>query len=164
MAVTLRGSGQTPIQIVSTTKTDTFTTTSTTFTDITGLSVTITPSNSSNRILVICDTTITAGGGAGGFYGVRLMRDSTAIDIGDAAGSRVQSSYGARTNSDDNVTKTGAFIVLDAPATTSAITYKLQAIVYSGGTIYINRQLTDTDSNGYGRFASTITVMELAYA
>jgi hypothetical protein len=60
------------------------------------------------------------------------------------------------------MTKTGAFNVVDSPATTSATTYKLQSIIYSGGTIYINRQLTDSDNNGYGRFASTITVMEIA--
>jgi hypothetical protein len=40
------------LQVVSTTKTDTFTTTSTSFTDITGMSVSITPSSASNKILV----------------------------------------------------------------------------------------------------------------
>jgi hypothetical protein len=150
------------LQVISVSKTDTFSSTSTSFADITGLSVTITPSSTSSRIMVICETTITAGGGSGGFYGVRLVRNSTAIDVGDAAGSRVQASYGSRTQSDDNMTKTGAFNVVDSPATTSATTYKLQSIIYSGGTIYINRQLTDSDNNGYGRFASTITVMEIA--
>jgi len=150
------------LQVVSTNKTDTFSTTSTSFTDITGLSVTITPSSTSSRIVVFCDTTITAGGGSGGFYGVRLMRDSTAIDIGATAGSRTRASYGSNTQSDDNMTKTGSFNFVDSPATTSAVTYKLQAQVYSSGTIYINRQTTDSDSAGYGRFASTITVMEIA--
>jgi trimeric autotransporter adhesin len=150
------------LQVVSTTKSDTFSTTSTSFADITGLSVTITPSSTSSRIAVFCDTTMTAGGGSGGFYGVRLMRDSTPINVGDTAGSRTRASYGSRTQSDDNMTKTGAFNFVDSPATTSATTYKLQAIIYSGGTIYINRQFTDTDSTGYGRFASTITVMEIA--
>ena len=41
------------IQVKSTTKTDTFTTNSTSFTDITGLSVTITPTRSDNKILVM---------------------------------------------------------------------------------------------------------------
>ena len=37
------------IQVVSTTKTDTFSTSSSSFTDITGLSVSITPASSSNK-------------------------------------------------------------------------------------------------------------------
>jgi len=45
------------LQVVSTTKTDTFSTTSTTFTDVTGLSVTITPTSSSNQILVLVGIT-----------------------------------------------------------------------------------------------------------
>ena len=40
------------IQVKSTTKTDTFTTNSTSFTDITGLSVSITPTISDSKILV----------------------------------------------------------------------------------------------------------------
>ena len=162
MPVTINGSGQVPVRIVSANKTDTFTTTSTSFTDITGLTVTITPTSASNRILVICTTNLTAGGGGGGFYGLRLMRDATPINVGAAAGSRVQASYGTRTQSEDNIMKTGAFSFLDSPATTSATVYKLQAIVYSGGTIYINRQVSDEDNTGFGRFASTITVMEIS--
>ena len=42
----------TVLQVVSTAKTDTFESTSTSFTDVTGLSVAITPSSSSNKILV----------------------------------------------------------------------------------------------------------------
>ena len=51
MSVSLYGSGQTVVQLQTTTKTNSFTTSAgTTWTDITGLSVTITPNNSSNKI------------------------------------------------------------------------------------------------------------------
>ena len=50
MAVTINGSGQIISQVISTFLTTTFTSTSTTYTDVTGLSVTITPINSANKI------------------------------------------------------------------------------------------------------------------
>jgi hypothetical protein len=43
------------LQVVQTTKTDTFTTTSTSFTDVTGLSVSITPSSASSKILIFSE-------------------------------------------------------------------------------------------------------------
>ena len=48
---TADGTNRYVVQVVSTTKTDTFSTTSESFTDITGLSATITPSSSQNKIL-----------------------------------------------------------------------------------------------------------------
>ena len=47
------------IQVVSTTKTDTFSTSSSSFTDITGLSVSITPASSSNKILILLTVLVT---------------------------------------------------------------------------------------------------------
>jgi hypothetical protein len=54
---------------------------------------------------------------------------------------------------------------LDSPATTSAITYKLQfrSELTSGSyTVWANRTNTDTDTSTYGRGATSITVMEIA--
>jgi hypothetical protein len=53
-----------------------------------------------------------------------------------------------------------SYQVLDSPATTSAITYKLQFNQDSGG-IKVNRGGTDPDAAYNGRYASTITVMEI---
>ena len=47
------GTNRYVVQVVSTTKTDTFSTTSESYTDITGLSATITPSSSQNKILTM---------------------------------------------------------------------------------------------------------------
>ncbi len=54
------------LQVVQTTKTDTFSTTSTSFTDITGMTVNITPSSTSNKVLVLVHCPITMGDAGGG--------------------------------------------------------------------------------------------------
>ena len=52
---------------------------------------------------------------------------------------------------------------LDSPATTSAVTYSLyHAEADNGGNgFYVNRSLTDSDSNYYNRVTSSITLMEI---
>lgn len=148
------------LQVVSTAKTDTFTTTSTSFTDVTGLSVSITPSATSSTILVLATITGANQGGVNDFD-LQLVRGSTAIAIGDAAGSRVRATWRL------NVGNTGwngsaAMVFLDSPATTSATTYKIQGKATSSGTVYINRSQTDSDSSAFVRTPSTITVMEIS--
>jgi len=150
----------TVLQVVSTTKTDTFTSTVTgAYTDITGMSVSITPTSNTSKILVHVTG---AGMGQVGVSSlvVQLVRGSTAISIGDAAGSRTTAS----TNSySSDTSQLGPFAIhfLDSPATTSATTYKIQFRLGSG-TFFFNRTQTDTDSASFARIASTITVMEVA--
>ncbi len=150
------------VQVQSTTKTDTWASTSTTFTDVTGLSVSITPTYTTSKILVFghinCDgsSTVTQ------VY-FRIVRDSTAICIGDAAGSR-QRYTGRYYYADNNVAGMCPFSLLDSPSTTSTSTYKIQiATETASGSAVVNRSINDTDGtyNG-GRAASTITVMEIA--
>ena len=82
------------LQVVQTVKTSTFTTSSTSFTDVTGLSVSITPTSASNKILVLCYAVLSNTNTGGNYYSfARLMRDATPIFVGDAAGSRLQASY-----------------------------------------------------------------------
>ena len=70
------------IQMKTTVKTDTFKTSSNSMVDVTGLSVTITPQSSSNKILCICS--LTAGNGQGGQHNkYRVLRGSTAITTTD---------------------------------------------------------------------------------
>jgi hypothetical protein len=146
-------------QVVSTVKTDTFSTTSTSYVDVTGFSVSITPSSASSKVLVVANFTVgNAGAGVDPFW--QLVRTSTAIFIGDAAGSRTRGSTGGRATA-DAATASNSLIFLDSPATTSATTYKLQAASNTAVTIYINRSQDDADSAARGRFASSITVMEI---
>jgi hypothetical protein len=146
------------IQVVSTTKTSVFTTTSTSFTDVTGLSVSITPSSASNKILIIASLQY---GAQGGNCFARLMRDSTAICIGDVSqASQPRSSFGSANVASGALITSASQNFLDTPSTTSAITYKIQGIS-DGTTLVINRSINDTDNASHTTTASTITVMEI---
>jgi hypothetical protein len=148
------------LQVVQTVKTDTFSTSSSTLADITGLSVTITPSSASNKILVIVDLHISYSVYAGI---VHLLRGATKIYAGDGGLNRCglysNVYYGVSGNTLLPVTAT----FLDSPATTSSTTYKLQTANYSAGIQYVNRTGDDNnDPNRDGLTASSITVMEIA--
>jgi hypothetical protein len=145
--------------VVSTAKTDIFTTTSTSFTDVTGLSVSITPASSSNKILIIQNTQVGSISGTFGIF-VQLVRDSTAIFISDAAGSRSRS-LGMYSPASDSV-MAAQCTFLDSPATTSAITYKIQVKSNTGATAKVNTSSADTDASTWSRAVSSITVMEVA--
>jgi hypothetical protein len=146
------------IQVVSTTKSDTFSSSAiNAFTDITGLSVSITPSSASNKILIIA---IVQAHNVNTNGYLRLVRGATAIGVGDTAGSRSSVSGSNMTNSVASFIGTNAFQFLDSPATTSSTTYKIQFIT-DGATTLINRSSNDTDFLYIGRSQSTITVMEI---
>ena len=148
------------IQTVSVTKTDTFTSSSTAFTDITGLSVSITPISSSSKILVMYN--LMTGENSSNFPLVRLVRDSTAIAVGDASGSRLQVSSVAWGSGATNTTNMQSMNFLDSPATTSSTTYKLQISAQTAGvTNYVNRNQRDDNGAYEPRSVSSITVMEI---
>ena len=149
------------LQVVSTTKTDTFTTTSTSMTDVTGLSVSITPSSASNKILIYCYVTV--GAPNTNFVYINLVRGSTAICIGDAAGSRPRvtgMSFSGVTNG--GVVDMLPIVFLDSPSSTSSLTYKIQIAANAASTVAVNRSVTDANTAAYARTASTITVMEIS--
>jgi hypothetical protein len=147
------------LQVLQTVKSDTFSiTTSSSWQDITGMSVTITPSSTSSTILVMADI---AGNGVSQSATVRLVRNSTAIFTGNAASNRPLGSANWLDNS-IYVVDVRTIVYLDSPATSSAVTYKLQ-VVGSGATWYLNRSSSDRDTTSYDpRTASSITVMEIA--
>ena len=148
------------LQVVQTVKTDTFSATTSTYVDVTGLSVSITPTNSSNKVLILVD--LNWGASALDLNTCRLLRDSTVIGVGNAAGSRGTGFAAMRTASADNIV-TNSISFLDSPSTTSATTYKIQ--IKSGGTpntVYVNRTSNDTNSFAFARVVSSITVMEVA--
>jgi hypothetical protein len=139
------------LQCVSTTKTDVFTTTSASLTDITGLSVTITPRSTTSKILVLGHVAV--GASIDRNITLQLVRGSTNIDI-STGGSTNQTFYGYTTNQYDVLPISVLF--LDSPASATAVTYKLQ-LATSGATAYVNRR-----GDGDTRSTSTITVIELA--
>jgi len=150
------------LQVVSATKTDTFSrqSSSSDFGDITGLSVSITPTSATSKILIFA--TVASSAGSGSRHAIRLMRDSTAISIGDSAGSRTRASSAGSQAAGTNDTKTLVVNFLDSPNTTSATTYKLQCSAEGSGTFYLNRSSGDTDANTVYRSASSIFAIEVA--
>jgi hypothetical protein len=149
------------LQVVSASKTDTFSTSSTSYVDVTGLSLSITPSSSSSKILIMYQFN---GGVDTAVQGIlmQLARNSTAIFIGDAAGSRPQITAEIATGGAYSIVAYGGSY-LDSPATTSATTYKIQIRTNGGVAAYVNRSVNDRNTADYDpRASSSITVMEIA--
>ena len=149
------------IQVKAVTKTDTFSTSNNSYTDITGLSVTITPSSNSSKIFITGH--MTGMGTSNTRQGFRLMRDSTPICRGDAYGSSDRNFGGIYSSDNDNTTQTVSVCHLDDPATTSAVTYKIQTINSNNvDTVYVNRTNSWTDSSSHNTGTCNITVMEVS--
>ena len=157
------GTAGTVLQVVSATKTDTFTTTSSSFVDLTGVSVSITPTSASSKIMIIA--TLMAGADASSTtFMSRLVRNSTSIALGDSASNRTQVTFGTDDMITANTNLSIALTFLDSPSTTSATTYKVQVAQTrtAGGTLTVNRDGQDSDDVQVPRGSSTITVMEIA--
>ena len=152
------------LQVVQGYKSDTFSTTSTSFTDVTGLSVSITPSASTSKILIIGQVSIgniAKDGSTPAATQVRLRRDTTTIFNGDAASTRNQG-FSIVEHSDQLVNSPSSFIYLDSPATTSSTTYKVQILTNNASaTTYVNRSFNDSDSPLVLRTASSIIALEI---
>jgi len=148
------------IQIQQTVKTDTFSAAPNgTWTDITGMSVSITPRRTSSRIFILVTV---VGAGSSTTPKARLLRGSTPIAVGDTAGSRQLATLGSFLMKDTNQVDTYTSQFIDSPATTSSTTYKMQINNDNTATWFLNRSNADTDSATGGRYISIITAMEIA--
>ena len=154
------------IQVVSATKTDTQTTSAQAWIDITGLSVSITPKSSNNKILVFVHAT---GSGDNRYNAIRVVRNGTPVGIGDTAGSRtpVLSGFGQNPDATNSVyvlfSTSGSFV--DTPSSTSTLTYKVQfGATNSAAVANINKiaYTPGDDANWSLRGISSITVQEIA--
>jgi len=151
------------IQVKSVSKTDTFSSNSTSYTDVTGLSVSITPTRSDSKILVMMHVQIGHDANVAGF--LRLMRDSTAIAVATGASSRIASTVAMADDPTDDEINSTSMTFLDSPSTTSSTTYKVQMNTEGSGNtgyVHVNRSGEDADNNQNGRTCSTITVMEVS--
>jgi hypothetical protein len=152
--------------VVQTVKTDTFTTSSSTFSTVTGLTAIITPSSATSKILVVAYVNIsnTATGTGGGGTVVRIAGGNSGNFIGDAAGTRQRVAYGTTSISGFPSTNTifsAAIFYLDSPATATATTYSVQ-MAATFGTAYLNRSGVDSNNSRWFRTASSITAIEVA--
>ena len=156
------------IQVVNALVTDTQTVSiSTAWTD-TNVTAAITPSSASNKILVSMHVT-GEGNASPANFSYRLTRaisgGATTNITAPTAGSRVSVMGIPASASDNNTVTMDSFTIpnyYDAPATTSAVTYKMQ--IYYGGaaTWYLNRQVSDSDAEANRRGMSWVTLMEVA--
>ena len=151
------------IQVKQTVLDTVFSSNSTSYTDVTGMSVSITPQRSDSKILVMV-TLRCAMNQSDRWSAYILLRDSQILFDGTAEGSRTQCSIWhipfvgtgtGNTFGDKNIT------FLDSPASTSSLTYKLQVKVQSGATAYVNRSMNDSNADYGHRTSSSITVMEV---
>jgi hypothetical protein len=152
------------IQVVQASKTDTTSTTSQdTFVDL-GLSASITPSSSSNKVLVMVSIgRATSDSSSLRLCPFRILRGATAIGVGDAASSRLLANFTITDPQDNNYGGGGAYQYLDSPSTTSSTTYKIQWSGQNGETWYLNRSSNDSDLTDtiHTRTASHIILMEV---
>lgn len=147
------------VQVVSAEMTGTFTSSGNSYQDITGLTASITPKSTSNKILVLVQV---QGDTNTNMCFLKLVRESTDIGVGAAASSRTRASSAINLLGSSGAFLTSANIMhIDSPATTSSTTYKVQGIVPSSGTFYINQSQTDTDAATFGRTSSKIILMEV---
>jgi hypothetical protein len=138
------------LQVVQVVKTDTFSSATGSYVDVTGLSASITPKFATSKILVLVNMSV----GAFANCLFNLLRNST----------NICQSTGATVNSTTNVGYPYSYSMLtipisflDSPATTSSTTYKIQMYSFSG-TSYINARSTDQYYGG----TSSVTLMEIA--
>ena len=153
------------LQTLSGVKTDSFTTTSS-YADgsggatITGLSVSITPTSTSNKILV---TTHLNGAHALNVNRVMatLYRGTTKIAVGGSVGSRQQVTGGFAGSHATIIHQPITVTFLDSPSSTSALTYTWKIGTHGSGTAYINRSEQDNNESIAGRTMSSIVVQEI---
>jgi hypothetical protein len=155
------------LQVVSTTKTDTYTedvsANSLSTNLVTGLQPSITPSSASNKILILININIGyESANVGDAPGFLLRRSNTGIAKGDTAGDRTSMTQLSWLGSTDQMVST-SMNFLDSPNTTSSTTYAISLFNGSGSSrnVRINRTHSDADFNYRARTISTITLIEI---
>jgi len=147
------------LQVQYTEKTDVFSLSANqTWTDVTDMSLSITPSSSSNHVLVSFDWAFS---GDQNYTQFRIYRGSTLIYVGDSSSDGQQSAGSYLTNTVIYVSNVRSSVFFrDSPGTTSPVTYKMQMYKDGSQNSYINRSF---NTGSYtGRTASSITLMEVA--
>jgi len=151
------------LQVVSTTKTDTFSesVTSQASAAITGLTASITPRSTNSKVLVMVSCSVAQANDL--LPSIVLKRDSTIIGVGDAEGVRSQVTSSAFIGGTSGVGPLN-MVFLDSPSLASSISYGVDVFNNSGSTrtITVNRTILDSNVAFQVRTISTITVMEVA--
>jgi len=167
---TVQASAGKILQVIQTVLPTVFATTSTTYTPITGLTASITPTNSANKIMVNVD--LYASGTNGTYHSYfQLTRGGSAISGALATANPTYSNisnnlttFQTSVTEYRNTARLG-ISYLDSPSTASSVTYGVQMYMQSGGgTMYINTSASTSDLTFNGLTVSTITLYEVANA
>jgi hypothetical protein len=157
------GVGGKVLQVVQTVKTSFFSSSSSSFVDVTGASVSITPSSVSNKVLILINGEYGSDNNDGFGY-LKVLRNSTDLSVGDSRGSsnRVTMSAALRNGggASNNVSRSFNCTILDSPNTTSSTTYKIQ-LKSTYGTTCIGGSSDSSDGNR-GSVPTFLTVLEIA--
>ena len=153
------------LQVVSVTKTNTFSASSGTVADVPGLQPTITPTSTSSKILILTDVAIAAESG-GHRAAARVIRriggvDST-ITEGDANGSRARTMWASHLTQLNGFMHRANIQHLDSPNSTNPITYVFQLHRIDAGTITVNLGYNDVNASSHGAPISSVTLLEVA--
>lgn len=122
----------------------------------TGLTVTITPTNVANNILIMAMVT----GGAANALPLFLYRGAAPIFNAPTAGSRI-SCTSIATAASTSYEGNSSILYMDSPATTAATTYSIYFAGLAGGAVSINASVLDTNSSVFTRSVSSIIAMEV---
>lgn len=128
--------------------------------DISDLSVNITPASGS-KVLVL--TNLMVGGKLNNNIIYRIVRDSTAIQVGDADSSKPSATYSIRATNDYAPMNVSGHFLDESPSGdgSTSITYKIQASGEGTYYMYFNRPYSEANDYRYGRYVSSITVIEI---
>jgi len=153
--------------VVQTVKLDTFTTTSTSYTTVTGLSVTITPTSNTSKVLLIAQVNFSNEPSVDNTgYFLRLAGSDADTYVGDAASNRTRAAAYSRHTGADYPQRLGiataTLVFLSSPATGSPVTYSVEARVGGSGALTVNQNGPDIDNLETARTPSSITVIEVA--
>ena len=128
-------------------------------------SVTITPTSATSKVLILasCAAYFDDAGDTLRTAALSIFRDSTNLAVPSSAGSRVPAMVGVDKPNGSRTLGAQAMTFLDAPSTTSSVTYSVQRVANSSsGIFYLNRAATDADTGAHFRSVSSITAIEVA--
>jgi hypothetical protein len=147
------------LQVISVSELSTFSTSSSSYVDVTNMSIAITPSSASSKIFITFFAQGTTSASDTGH--IRLNKAGSALFIGTTSSSRQSATVGITDGSGLSTVANLSFSYLDSPNTTSATTYKI-TMRANTGTAYLGRSQVDGDAAGYPRTPTSFTVMEIA--
>ncbi len=133
-----------------------------TWTDISGMTASITPAASTSKVLVQYNAWASTDSGPDNLF-IRLLRGSTVINVGDTNGNRTEATSGHWQNTNYNLIQHTTNFLDTNPGGdgSTAITYKLQWADWYNNTVWLNRAHHSYDYSYHYSPNSTITLWEI---